>query len=144
MSLHFVILSFYSRQVFVLGIGKIVNNILVILLFLPYRLYLCAKNIAGWTACDLALMIYFISHWSLLNGATIFPVYLSFSINVSSETVIIIWLLCALVAAQLCILTLHSILSEFFGLFCFIILLSGIHLHILQTVSLLAMCMILM
>ena len=89
-------------------------------------------------------MIYFISHWSLLKGATIFPVYLSFPINVSSETVIIIWLLCALVAAQLCILTLYSILSEFFGLFCFIILLLGIHLHILQTVSLLAMCMILM
>ena len=86
----------------------------------------------------------FISHWSLLKGATIFPVYFSFSINVSSGTVIIIWLLCALVAAQLYILTLHSILSEFFGLFCFIILLSGIHLHILQTVSMLAMCMILM
>ena len=143
MSLHFVILSFYSRQVFVLGIGKIVNNILIILLFLSYRLYLCAKNIAGWTACDLALMI-FITHLSLLKGVTIFPVYFSFSINVSSGTVIIIWLLCALVAAQLCILTLHSILPKFFGLFCFIILLSGIHLHILQTVSLLAMCMILM
>ena len=43
MSLHFVILSFYSRQVFVLGIGKIINN-LIVLLFLPYRLYIFCKK----------------------------------------------------------------------------------------------------